>query len=41
MKIDKTDGTDFVSIKRNSVFGAYAVFKLTTKDNGEVEVWSK
>ena len=41
VKIDKTDGTDFVSIKRNSVFGAYAVFKLTTKDDGEVEVWSK
>lgn len=38
MKIDKTDG-NAISIKRNSVFGAYALFKLTAE--GEVEVWSK
>lgn len=38
MKIDKTDG-NAISIKRNSVFGAYALFKLTLE--GEHEVWSK
>ena len=38
MKIDKTDG-NAISIKRNSIFGAYALFKLTAE--GEVEVWSK
>ena len=39
LKINKTDGENFVSIKRNSVFGVYALFRMTVE--GEVEVWNK
>lgn len=39
LKINKTSGTEPIAIKRNSVFGVYALFRMTVE--GEVDVWSK